>query len=147
MTTMTVTSIRRLFLKTVFAAALLALPLAAIADITVTYHCEGEQTTEGDVEGVASTAKEHVAQDYTVEISKATARYWDWAAQHWRPIYSIYSHTLVLSQETVGPGMHGWWRLSIDRDTGAWSAMWAGGQHTTTIEGHCKQVALREPPR
>ena len=140
-----VTSIRRTFLRTAPAAVLLTLPFAAIADTSVTYHCEGEQTDEGGLP-LAST-KELVVQDYTVQLSKATGRYWDWEEQLWRPIHSFDSHVLVLTEETIGPGMHGWWRASIDRDTGAWSVMWAGGQHTTTIRGQCKQVPFREPPR
>jgi hypothetical protein len=140
------TSIRRTFLIAVLAAALLlALPFVAIADPSVTYHCEGEQTTEWGFP--TSSIKEHVAQDYTVQLSNATGRYWDWKEQLWRPIHSVDSHMLVLAEETVGPGLHGWWRASIDRDTGAWSVTWAGGQHSTAIRGQCKQAPLREPPR
>jgi hypothetical protein len=128
------------------AALLLALPLVAIADTSVTYHCEGEQTTEGGLGEIAST-KEHVVQDYTVQLSKPTGRYWDWKEQIWRPIHSVDSHLLVLAEETVGPGLHGWWRVSIDRDSGAWSVLWAGGQHATAIKGQCKPAQLRKPPR
>jgi hypothetical protein len=132
--------------KMLAAASLIALPFVAIADTSVTYHCEGEQTTEGGLGEIAS-AKEHVVQDYTIQLSKATGRYWDWKEQLWRPIRSVDSHILVLTEETVGPGLHGWWRVSIDRDTGAWSVTWAGGQHTTAIRGQCELARLREPPR
>jgi hypothetical protein len=104
------------------AALLLALPLAAIADTLVTYHCEGEKTTEGGLGEIAST-KEHVVQDHTLQLSKPTGRYWDWKEQICRPIHSVESHLLLLTEETVGPGLHGWWRVSIDRDSGAWSVM------------------------
>lgn len=119
-------------------------PLMAIADARTTYHCEGDQTTAGGIGEAASTIPERVVQDYTVDLE--ARRYWDWKEQLWRPIHSVGPRTLVLSEETVGPGLHGWWRVSIDRDTGAWSAMWAGGQHTTTIKGQCKRAPFREPP-
>ena len=124
---------------------LIGLPLVAIADTPTTYHCEGEQTTEGGLEETVSTTKEHVAQDYTIDLQMG--RYWDWKERVWRPIHSIEPHTLVLTEETVGPGMHGWWRVTIDRDVGAWSVIWAGGQHTTAIRGQCKPASLRQPPR
>jgi hypothetical protein len=127
------------------ASFLLALPFVASADTSITYHCEGEQTDEGGFP-IAST-KDHVMQDYTVQLSKAKGRYWDWKEQLWRPIHSVDSHMLVLTEETVGPGLHGWWRVSIDRDTGAWSVTWAGGQHTTAIRGQCEPAPLRKPPR
>jgi hypothetical protein len=144
--TLTMTSVYRRFLLALPATALLlALPLVALADTSVTYHCEGEQTTEGGLPIVST--KEHVVQDYTVQLSKGTGRYWDWKERLWRPIHSVNSRLLVLTEETVGPGLHGSWRASIDRDTGAWSVMWAGGQHTTTIRGQCRQASYREPPR
>ena len=131
--------------RTLAVTLLLGLPLMAIADTRTTYHCEGDQTTEGGIGETASTTKERVVQDYTVDLE--VRRYWDWKEQVWRPIHSVEAHILVLSEETVGPGLHGWWRVSIDRGTGAWSAIWAGGQHTTTINGQCKQAPFREPPR
>ena len=142
------TSTRRTLLISVRVAFLLvlALPLSAIADTSVTYHCEGEQTTEvGNPE--FAPIKEHVVQDYTVQVSEAKGRYWDWKEQLWRPIHSVDAHMLVLAEETVGPGLHGHWHVSIDRDTGAWSVTWAGGQHSTTIRGVCKTAPFREPPR
>ena len=143
---LTVTSVyHRVLLAVPATALLLALPLVVLADTSVTYHCEGEQTTEGGLPIVST--KEHVVQDYTVQLSKGTGRYWDWKERLWRPMHSVNSQLLVLTEETVGPGLHGWWRASIDRDTGAWSVMWAGGQHTTTIRGQCRQASLREPPR
>jgi hypothetical protein len=139
------TSTRRAFLITVLAAALLALPFVAIADTAVTYHCEGEQTTKGGLPLIST--REHVTRDYTLQLSEGRGRYWDWTEQLWRAIHSADLHMLVLAEETVGPGLHGWWRASIDRDTGAWSVTWAGGQHSTTISGQCKPAPLREPPR
>ncbi len=124
---------------------LLGLPLLAIADSRSTYHCEGGQTAEGGIGKTASTLTERVVQDYTLDLE--VQRYWDWKDQRWRPIHSVEPHTLVLSEETGGPGLHDWWRVSIDRDTGAWSVLWTGGQHTTTIKGQCKQVPFRAPPR
>jgi hypothetical protein len=91
--------------RTLAVTLLLGLPLMAIADTRTTFHCEGDQTTEGGIGETASTTKERVVQDYTLDLD--VRRYWDWKEKLWRPIHSVEPHTLVLSEETVGPGLHG----------------------------------------
>ena len=69
--------------RTLAVTLLLALPQMAIADTRTAYHCEGDQTTEGGIGETASTTKEHVVQDYAVDLE--AGRYWDWKEQTARP--------------------------------------------------------------
>lgn len=126
------------------ASALLGVPIAASAGSMITYHCVGESVDEGG--DPLQQQKTQVVADYTLDWSTQKGRYWDWSDPRWQPVHAIKGSIVQLARETVGPGMHGWWELSIDRSTGAWSQTWAGGQHTTTVNGHCQQVALRRPP-
>jgi hypothetical protein len=120
---------------------MLLAPSMAFADTAVTYHCAGtEQVTPGNV------AASHVTHDYTLKFTEDGGRYWDWQEHRWYAIHSVDLHEIVLADETIGPALHGHWTASIDRQSGAWSAFWAGGQHTTSWNGRCKLVRYRAPP-
>lgn len=73
--------------RTLAVALLLGLPVMAIADTRTTYHLRRRPSDQRGIGETASTIKERVVQDYTVDLE--VRQHWDWKEQLRRPIHGI----------------------------------------------------------
>lgn len=127
--------------RRLYCLAALALASQAFADSPFTLRCSGLRSWSVGA-GSPTESPEHVINYYTFRVTGTTGVVYGWHEHAWSTLGAADAGAYTLERERAGMS----WRLSIAKGDGAWSEVWAGHEHTSSITGHCVKVALREPP-
>jgi hypothetical protein len=127
--------------RLLYVAAGLALAAPSHADAPFTLRCSGLRNWNVGT-GSATEVPERVINYYTLRVTGTAGMVYGWHEHSWSTLTETDPAAWTLQRD--GNGMN--WRLSINRNDGAWTEVWTGHQHTSSISGRCLKVALREPP-